>query len=96
MDVIEAIKTRRSIRGYKPDPIPKEVLREILEVATRSPSGMNTQPWEITVVAGEVLDNIGKGNIEMMTSGNLPNPETRIETYEGIYRERQVARAGGD
>ncbi len=90
MDVIEAIRTRKSIRGYKPDPVPKEVLKEILEIATRSPSGMNTQPWEITVVAGDVLNNIRRGNIEAMTSGKLPNPDIQIETYEGIYRQRQI------
>ena len=44
MDVIEAIKTRKSIRGYKPDPVPREVLKEVLEIATRAPSTMNTQP----------------------------------------------------
>ena len=52
MDIGEAIQTRKSIRGYKPHPVPKEILQEILEIATRAPSGMNTQPWEITVVAG--------------------------------------------
>jgi nitroreductase len=35
MNVIEAIKTRKSIRGYRPDPVPREVLREILAVAGR-------------------------------------------------------------
>ncbi len=90
MDVIEAIRTRKSIRGYKPDPVPKEILREILEIATRSPSTMNTQPWEITVLAGEALDNIRKANIEMLTSGNLPNPDIQMKPYEGTYRQRQV------
>jgi len=54
MDVIEAIRLRKSIRGYKPDPVPKEVLREILGIATRVPSALNVQPWEIAVVTGEV------------------------------------------
>ena len=90
MDVIEAMRTRKSIRGYKPDPVPQEVLREILDAAVRAPSGMNTQPWEITVVAGEVLDNIKKGNIEMMTSGKSPNPDFQNKPYEGAYKERQV------
>ena len=50
MNVIEAIKTRKSIRGYRPDPVPREVLRDILEVAGRSPSAMNSQPWEFVVL----------------------------------------------
>jgi nitroreductase len=39
MDVIEAIRTRRSIRVFKPDPIPKKVLQELLDVSRWAPSG---------------------------------------------------------
>ena len=93
MDVIEAIKTRKSIRGFKPDPVPKEVLREILEIASRAPSSMNTQPWEFTVVAGEVLDQIKQANIEKLTSGEKQPSEIKWEEYTGVYRQRQVALA---
>jgi len=78
------------MRGYKPDPVPKKILREILDIATRSPSTLNTQPWEITVVSGEVLDNIRWGNIEMLNSGATPEPETPFKPFEGKYRQRQV------
>jgi len=90
MDVVEAIRTRKSIRGYKPDPVPKEVLMEILEISKRTASSLNTQPWYFTVVTGEVLDNIKKGNIEMLTAGVEPYPDVPSEPYEGIYRQRQV------
>ncbi len=90
MDIVEAIRMRKSIRGYKPEPVPKEVLEKILDAAIRSPSSMNTQPWEITVVAGEVLDNIRKGNVEMFTSGAAINPEVPMPTYESKYKQRQV------
>ena len=93
MDVIEAIRARKSIRGYKPDPVPKEVLRKVLDTAIRSPSSLNTQPWEITVLAGEVLDSIKRGNIEKLASGTLPNPDIGGKPYEGVYRERQVGLA---
>lgn len=43
MDLYEAIKGRRSIRKFRPDPIPREVLERILEMATWAPSGMNLQ-----------------------------------------------------
>ena len=91
MDVTEAIQTRKSIRGYKPDPVPKEILQEILEIATRAPSGMNTQPWEITVVAGEVLDKIKQANIKSFDSGEMPHPEVSRKPYTDKYRERQIA-----
>ncbi len=90
MDIVEAIRSRKSIRSFKPDPIPKEMLREILDIARRAPSAMNTQPWEITVVTGEVLDNIKKGNIEMLAAGVTPNPDLPFKPPEGIYRQRQV------
>ena len=56
MDVVEAIKTRKSIRCFKSDPVPKEVIAELLEIAGRAPSAMNTQPWEFMVLAGELLE----------------------------------------
>ena len=90
MDIMEAIRARKSIRGFRPDPVPKEILREILDIATRAPSAMNTQPWEIIVIAGEVLENIKRGNIEMLESGALPNPNVSVQPFEGVYRQRQV------
>lgn len=90
MDIIEAIRSRKSIRGYKPDPVPKGILRKILDIAICSPSTLNTQPWEITVASGEALDNIRWGNIEILNSGAIPAPETRHKPFEGKYRRRQV------
>ena len=90
MDIVEAIRLRKSIRVYKPAPVPKEVLEELLRIATRAPSSMNTQPWEITVVTGEVLDNIRKGNVERLDSGVPPSPDVPRKSYEGEYRQRQV------
>jgi len=50
MELMEAIKGRRSIRKYKPDPVPEEVLRTIMEAVRWSPSWANTQCWEVVVV----------------------------------------------
>ncbi len=58
MDVIEAIRTRRSIRAFKPDPVPKNVLRELLDVSRWAPSGGNVQPWHFAVLGGELLDKV--------------------------------------
>jgi nitroreductase len=93
MDVIDAIRARKSIRGYKSDPVPQELLKQILETATRAPSAMNTQSWEVTVVTGEPLENIRNGNVEMLSSGKAPNPDVKMESYDGVYKERQVGLA---
>jgi len=55
MDLAQAILTRRSIRAFKGDPVPRKVLEEILEAAIRAPSWSNTQPWEFFIVGGEKL-----------------------------------------
>jgi nitroreductase len=47
-----AITSRRSIRAFLPTPIPEATIREILQVATRAPSGTNTQPWKVHVLTG--------------------------------------------
>ena len=90
MDIAEATRLRKSIRGYKPNQVPKEVLSEILDIAKRAPSAMNTQPWNVTVVTGEVLDNIRQGHVELLTAGVERHPDLPSLRYEGIYRRRQV------
>jgi len=56
--VINCLKTRRSIRVYKPDPISSEVLKKILEAAEYAPSSKNTRPWEYYVLTGKEKDHI--------------------------------------
>ena len=91
MEFDEVVLGRRSIRGYKPDPVPKELIEEILSLAMRSPSSMNTQPWNFTIVSGEPLDRIRAGNTERNLAGVPHSREFRIgKAFEGKHRERQV------
>lgn len=53
MELKEAICTRRSVRKYKSDPIPEQAVKELLELASWAPSGMNTQPWLYVVLEGK-------------------------------------------
>lgn len=53
MDVMEAIKVRRSIRTYKPTPIPEKKLRTVLNAARLAPSAKNLQPWKLVIVRDE-------------------------------------------
>lgn len=55
MTVSEAVLSRRSIRAFKPDPVPLEVLHRIMDKARWAPSGCNFQPWEATIVTGAPL-----------------------------------------
>ena len=55
MDVMEAIKTRRSIRKYRSTPVPEELLKAVLNAARLAPSANNAQPWRVIVVTDEDL-----------------------------------------
>ena len=55
MDFYEVVRTRRSVRSYRRDPIPEEVLRRVLEAARVAPSGSNRQPWKFILVRDEEL-----------------------------------------
>lgn len=82
---------RRSIRGYKPDPVPQSLIKEVLALAMRSPSSMNTQPWNFTVVTGDALDRIRQGNTERNLAGVPHSREFRIGSpFAGQHRDRQV------
>lgn len=50
MDVFEAIRTRRSIRKYRPDPVPRELIERVLDAGRLAATGGNRQPWEFFVV----------------------------------------------
>ena len=95
MDVLEALVTRKSIRGFKRDPVPREVLRDILQLAVRAPSGVNSQPWEFFVLVGDAIENVKRGHIARVRSGVLPNPEHGVTGWprDSVYRQRQVALA---
>lgn len=97
MNIIEAIETRKSIRDFKPDEVPREIIRKILETASRAPSAMNSQPWEFTVVAGTTLDKVKEGFLKKVRAGEKARPEWTFAGWprESVYRTRQVELAKG-
>jgi nitroreductase len=62
--VDQAIASRRSIRAYLPDPVAREDIEAILEVASRAPSGTNTQPWKVYVLTGAARDRLSAAIID--------------------------------
>jgi len=77
MEVIEAIKTRRSIRHYKPDPLDDKALETIMEAARHAPSWANTQCWRFIVVRdssikAELADSLAK--VVKKSDGTVYNP----------------------
>jgi len=91
MNYDDVVLGRRSIRGFLKKPVPKALIREVIQLAMRAPSSLNTQPWNFTVVTGAPLDAIRAGNTERNLAGVPDTREFRRGPgYEGVHRERQI------
>jgi nitroreductase len=87
----EVVMGRRSIRGYQDKPVPVALIREVIEMAMRAPSSMNTQPWNFYVITGEPLNRIRAGNTERNLAGVPHSREFRIgQPFANQHRERQI------
>jgi len=92
-----AITSRRSIRAFLPETVPRAVLEEILQVAARAPSGTNTQPWRVHVLTGAALRGLSDEILAVMSDpARLAQckddytyyPEKWVEPY--LSRRRKV------
>src|SRR6476620_6950254 len=94
MDVYEAVTSRRAVRGFTDQQIPREVLERVLAAAASSPSGSNIQPWRIFVVTGEPLARLKKLATERVAAGD-PWDEREYVMYPAAlkspYAERRSA-----
>ena len=95
--VSQAIQTRRSVRGFLDKPVEESVVREILEIASRSASGGNLQPWKVAVLAGAARDEFVKIVSERMKDtpfGEGPEYDIYPQDLENPYRARRGKVAG--
>jgi len=97
VNVHEALIKRYTCRAFKPDAVSAELVKEILEWASRTPSWGNTQPWQIYIAGGEVLESLRQGSLERFSKGvagkpDLPIPqdwpEAMKKRYEAVGKER--------
>ena len=58
MELSDALRTRRSVRAFRPDPVPRATVEALLAEAALAPSGTNVQPWKVHVVAGATRDRL--------------------------------------
>ncbi|MEJ2314639.1 MAG: nitroreductase family protein, partial [Nitrospirota bacterium] len=72
MEAMECIKTRKSIRAFRPQEVPDDTIREIIMAAQRSPSYKNGQPWEVAVVSGAKKDALSELLIKELDGGAPP------------------------
>ncbi len=91
MDIAVAVKERRSIRKFKPNPVPRELISEIIEKARWSPSWGNTQPWDLYVVSGEPLEKFKKANRERCLADESSKSEIAMpEIWPDILLKRDT------
>ena len=89
MDVIEAMLARHSIRDFKSDPVDKETVLKILEAANHSPSSGNSQPWQIFVAGGEVMEKIRQSYMAKFQERGFGQPEVAGPSdWPAAMRER--------
>ena len=90
-DVFAAARTRRSIRAYKPDAVPLQTLREIVELGRHAPSGSNIQSWRVHVLTGAALKRVG-GAIQAAFLNDEPGHRRDYEYYTDPVFEPYLAR----
>jgi len=96
MTVTEAMEARSSIRAFKPDKVDRALLMEIFELAARTPSWANTQPWEVFVADGDALGRIRAAYIENHEKRIMGAPEVARPTdWPDSAKRRQAGIGAG-
>jgi nitroreductase len=94
METLEGIKTRRSIRGFKPTPIPKDVVKKILQAVGNTSSYTNTQPWEVVIVSGKKKDELSKVIFELAKAKAPTHPDLPIPKGWPAEHDKRVHEHG--
>ena len=94
MDIEEAIRSRRSIRAFTDQPVEREKIERVLELAQRAPSGTNTQPWHTYVCAGAARDEIAREVLKLVEK-NAARKYEEYEYYPASWKEVHQNRRRG-
>jgi nitroreductase len=97
-DLTDLIRARRSIRAFRPDPVPGTLVREILELAALAPSSSNMQPWRTYAISGADLDDL-KARVRQSAAANprgeMPEYPIYAPNLKDPYNTRRIACAEG-
>ena len=83
------LSQRHSSRAFRPDQVPAETISRIFELAQRSASWCNTQPWEVHVTSGEATSRFAKALTEHAASSAQYSDFEMPQEYTGVYQERR-------
>ena len=82
------IHSRRSVRAFKPDAVPQEILEALLSLAARAPSGTNTQPWKVYVLQGQAKERLSQ---RILDAHNQPDPASPHTEEYHYYPQQWVS-----
>ncbi len=86
----DAIRSRRSVRGFLPDPVPQPLLEKVFELAQWAPSGTNIQPWQVYVASGSIRDTMRAELIRRASEREQAKPDHTDKGKLGDpWRERR-------
>jgi nitroreductase len=90
MDALQAIRERRSARAFKPVPVPKEKVEEVLRLTVNAPSANNLQPWEFVVVMDEERERLSRRLIKAYKEKQISCGSGAVKPLPKAIRERGV------
>jgi nitroreductase len=89
--VERAIRSRRAVRAFLPDPVDPELLRRLIDLAAQAPSGTNMQPWKLRVIGPQTRERLETALLGAVESGERPGVE-EYRYYPAQFREPYLAR----
>ena len=91
MDIAQAIRERKSIRAFKPEPVPRGIIEQVLKLAVCAPSAINLQPCEFVVVAGEEKERLSRTLLKAYKEKQISCKPATVKPLPEVYRQRGIA-----
>ncbi len=93
METWEAVRARRSVRGFRDTPVDVAVIQRLVTESARAPSGGNLQPWHVDIVAGDAMNRLKQTMLAQLAASHTETPEYDIYPKELVspYRDRRFA-----
>ncbi|HVN96137.1 MAG TPA: nitroreductase [Syntrophorhabdaceae bacterium] len=90
MDIIRIIEERKSVRAFKPDPLKKEQIEDVLKLVVAAPSAINLQPWEFVVVMGEEKERLSRRLVKLYREKQISCSPGNVKPLSETFSKRGV------
>ena len=90
---LNIVSSRRSMRDFKPELVPRDIIESVFGGAQRAPSNCNTQPWFVHVVTGDKLEQLRETLPAAFAVGDVAPDFPYDGVYQGVYKDRQYGAA---